>query len=260
MSLKPIVETLDDVPEALREHFIKREDGKFALDADPEGLETLIEPRIRPLKAALERQKEEAKKSKERLLAFEDVDPDEYRRLKDEDQKRHTKKKAGDGDEAEIEAEIDRRTKEALKRHEQEKEGVEARLRETETLLDTQVKDSAIKTAAIDVGVRKKSVEAAVLLARPYVKRDGLKTLVVDDEGEVRYGKSGEPMSLKDLVEEIATNHDLLEGSEGTGTSHQGGKSGRMPTKKASEMSQSEKRAFIREHGVDEWEKFIERG
>jgi ATP-dependent Clp protease ATP-binding subunit ClpC len=81
MALKAILETLDDVPEALRELYTQVED-RFVLDLE----EVDNHPGVRNLKSAFEREKEDRRKAREEKKALEerlaevaDLDPGEAR-------------------------------------------------------------------------------------------------------------------------------------------------------------------------------------
>lgn len=79
MTLPAILETLDDAPEALREHYVAHEDGRFRLAV--EGMEHADD--VRALKTALEREKEARREAKAALDAererFDGLDPEAAR-------------------------------------------------------------------------------------------------------------------------------------------------------------------------------------
>lgn len=91
MALKMILETLDDVPEALHEFYTEK-DGKYVLDA--EGVDD--HPAVASLKNAYRSEQERRRKLTTELAAEkaktadlpEDFDPDEWARLKAEEEAR----------------------------------------------------------------------------------------------------------------------------------------------------------------------------
>ena len=76
MSLKLIVDSLDAVPEALRDLYAKSEDGKFHLGVD--GIEDTT-----ALKKALKTERDARATFEKQLKTFEGIDPEEAKALRE---------------------------------------------------------------------------------------------------------------------------------------------------------------------------------
>src|ERR1051326_2181034 len=94
MALKAILDSLDSVPEGLREHYKKHDDGKYRLDA--EGVED-----VGGLKSALEKERTESKttaqKLKELTEQLGDLDPVKAREALTKLQEMEDKKMISEG-------------------------------------------------------------------------------------------------------------------------------------------------------------------
>lgn len=97
MGLKSVLDSIEDVAEGLREHYVQGEDGKFYLDA--EGVESL------PGVAGLRRKRDELLRTnrqlKDQATTYEGFDLEEYDRLKQAeiDAKNEARNKSGNIDE-----------------------------------------------------------------------------------------------------------------------------------------------------------------
>jgi hypothetical protein len=79
MPIKAIYENESDIPEVLKEHYVQRND-KWELQA--EGVKTQAD--VDRLQEALRKEREDARKAKERAAAFGDLDPKTVQAMRDE--------------------------------------------------------------------------------------------------------------------------------------------------------------------------------
>lgn len=207
MALKLIVEKLDEVPEASRGLYVER-DGKFHLDVD--GLEDTS-----GLKSALEKERQARKDLDKRLAALKDVDPEEYRRLKDEADAKEREKLEKDAD---------------LKRLSDKMTAKEREFSEKEAKLLGEIRtmrlDDSLKAAAIAHGVHKDYLDdfVTVLKARHVKLGDDLKLQVLDADGDPS------TLTLDDLMKDMkGKKPGYFEGSSSSGggsQQHRGGGGG----------------------------------
>lgn len=205
--LRALLDTLDGVPEALRDLYTVGEDGKFRLDA--EGVED-----VSGLKSALERTKRELRDAKGKLPeGFDPAKWDELLALQEEFAKgRLTEKQREEFDSLKRQLQ-DQHTKELTKRDQRITALADALRRELITSRAT----SAIAAA-----------KGSVRLLLPHVERqskvveqeDGsFVPVIVDEEGHTRIGDGGRNMSYEEFVAELRTNKEFLGAFEGTGSS-----------------------------------------
>lgn len=226
MSLKAVVEKLDDAPEAVRSFYQER-DGKFVLaveEADGFSLEN-----VGGLKSALGKERQSRESLEREIVKFKDIDPDRAREAlakweefqsidpaKEADKIAHTKFEAAKA--------------QLLKSHE---EAIKPLSERNQRL-----------SGAVDALTRKQQATAAIAEARgavelllPHVlghtkvkETDAGEFVVevVDAAGQTRFGTDGNPMTVKALVEEMRGNETFARAFDGDG--HTG--SGKQPDKK----------------------------
>lgn len=246
MALPLIVDSIDAVPEAVRDQY-KEVDGKYRLDLD--GYE---DPSA--LKSALQKEREAAKNAARQAKAWESLgkSPDEIQELLAAQEKANEERlnKAGEWDKLKQQM-----NEQFTKEKQQLLDSLTAKGRAIEKhLIDAQA------TAAI---AELKGVPALLL---PHVKasvrvveEDGEYSVrVVDASGNPRVNAQGDYLSIKDLVSEMRQSDIFGRAFEATGTT--GGSSSQVkgPTgadkpKKAADMSSAEKAKFIGEHGLNAW-------
>lgn len=219
----PILDTLDAAPEGLRDYYVQHEaDGKFYPDVPVETL-----PATEGLRNTLRKYKEhvpDANKLPEllqRLNAVKDVDPEEYRRLKEEAKSRPGApdlEKIQKEHKAELEQVQTAAQKEILTaREETERERAAAR----EFYLDS------VLTAAINAEDGWPHMIAHELRRFIQVERDGATGRflhhVIGENGEKRIKDSvGNPFTLKDLVASYKAREEWGGAFKAAGTSGSG--------------------------------------
>ena len=233
-----VVETLDDVPENLRELYMEA-DGKFRLDA--EGVED-----VSGLKSTLEKLKRESKDARDALKKYDGFDPEEYQRLKEAADNAEQTKLQTEGKWEEMK---DRLTK----TFEKERATLSGELSKRDQFIERLLIENELNGAIERAGVlpeHRKAVRAMLREAGPKVVADG-------DEYRGLLGD----VSIAEYVESWAKTEEAAyylpaEGKGGSGArdSKGGGGGGRKPYK---EMGEQDKIDFIDKHGKDEFIKHM---
>lgn len=170
------------------------------------------------------------------------------------------KQKAREAEEAAKQAELEKAKKagdheQLYKSSEAEREKLAQQLAELQqSIHQEKVSSTALKMAADIADGSNAEIMADYIAKRLKYTDDGVK--VLDASGELTVS------SLDDLKAEFKTSprfQSLVRGNQASGSGALGGERGSASkTKKASEMTRSEKSAFIAEHGVDGWTKHVE--
>ena len=200
---------------------MKVENGKPVFENDDEkaAFETLLNAETAGLKANRDALLEEAKK----LKPLKDIDPAEYRTLKEQAAKAEEERaiKAG---------EFDNLKKQLLDAHNKEKAALEAKIAQLGKSLEENV---LIATATQAIAAEKGSA----LLLMPHVRSrtkldDNGNPVVVDETGNVRVGSDGKPLTIAQLVTEMKTDVSTFgrafdaSGQSGSGSQQSNGTGG----------------------------------
>lgn len=169
--LSAVVDSLDAVPETARDLYVEQ-DGKFVLDAD------LTEhPTLKQVRSELGVKEAKERKTRQALEArFKDIDPDRYRQLLEEAEKREHEGKP------DLEKVIEKRLKEFEEKNYkpvvQERDQFKAELR-------TLRLDDKVKAAALKAGVFPEDVDDVLVITKRYFDLDETgKIVVIDDDGD----------------------------------------------------------------------------
>lgn len=219
--LRAVVETLDDIPEALRDAYVQIGDGEgFALDVD-ESVEAL--PRIKTLKGAYERTKSERKRllddlnelKKLRESLPEDFDPAEIEELRAA-AKKNGKADGGGHDEgafAKLREQMEKRSAAEIEKR-------DGRIAVLEREISRRVIDHGVDAALDEAGISPKFKAAA----RALLKERGLVKLVEDDGNfEAIVESDMGPVTAREFVKSWAASDEgrafvmPAEGSGATG-------------------------------------------
>lgn len=164
---------------------------------------------------------------------FEGVDPDEFKRLKDAKRDKDDK----DSDPVQLRKRIEEEFTPKLTDAEKRAADAEAKLAENTI-------DSQLTAALAEAGVAKEFLRA--------VKADlgSSRKVEVTDNGVIVDGKP-----VGDFVKAWAQTDGkpFIAAPDNSGGGGKGGADGGATGKKSSEMTDAEKIAFMREHGVDKW-------
>lgn len=168
-----------------------------------------------------------------KLRKNSEIDPEDYQRLKDENE------------------ELQGKVTEAQKATKKAADDAQKALKQAET------ESSAVRQLLVENGLNEALTKAGV---KPeYLKAAKAmfaKDVQVIADGENRVAKVGDK-ALTDFVSEWAQSDEgkhFVTAPANSGGGASSGKGGNLtPSKKASEMNPAEKAAFIKEHGIDKW-------
>ena len=209
MALTPFADSLDAVPEALREHYVER-DGKYVLQVTPQDGWALED--VAGLKRTLEDRKAREKDARDKLARFEGIDPDEARTAisrpagKDSDEAR-----------AKLRAELE-------EKHARERKILEERAANFEGQLKSKLIDAEAARLLASEGMRG-SYELLIGPIRNRVQAevgdDGAITVkVLDPKGQQMYATRGstvEEASIEDLVRSMRDDAQYMRAFDGSG-------------------------------------------
>lgn len=239
--LNAVVESLDAVPENLRELYVEA-DGKYRLDAD--GVESLVD--TSGLKTALEKERAAAKEAKAALKRYDGLDPEEYQRLKEAADAAEQQKLQTEGKWEEMK---DRLTK----TFEKEKTTLTGELERRDRVIEQLTVENEITAAIEKAGIlpeHRKAVKALLRMeAAPKVVW----------EGDSPRGLMGD-VAIAEYVESWAKSDEAahyLPSSGANGSGAKGGAGGNPGRKPYKEMNEADKIAFIDKYGKDEFLKHM---
>jgi hypothetical protein len=160
MALKAYIDTIDAIPEPLREHYTEQ-DGKFVLALDED---VKAHPLVKNLQSAFERVKADKQKLATDFAALrervpEDFDPDEYARLKD----------AGPG---KIDEKLAAQREALTKKFTADIQAKEAKIADLTGLIHREKVDGGLTAALVEAGVAKEYMPAVKALLKDRVKLD----------------------------------------------------------------------------------------
>ena len=209
--LKAIVDSLDGIPEPLQELYVLKGD-KYFLDAD--GVED-----VSGLKNALNSEKEERRKAKEALAAFEGIDPVKHKEMLKAQEDADKAKLEGKGAWETLKTQLIDAHNGELKKRDDRITGLLGAVEEF--LVDAQA------TAAIT------SAKGEPVLLLPHVKRqvkvterDGkFSVQVIGKDGQPRIANGkGDPFTIQDLVTEMQADPTFGRAFEAGGAGGSGAK------------------------------------
>lgn len=257
MPIEVVVESLDAVPETLREHYVEK-DGKHVLDVSTDSLRSYFEPETKGLKSALEKERENAKAANAALKNWQALgfdSPEDAKTAIDE----ATKNKGKALSQEEIEDLVQKRAGEVVSAKDKELQEKDGQLNETRSLLDKLVVGDHIKTAALKAGVDETMLDFVTDQAAKHGwTRDGEKAVLKKDGSIVFGSELNTPMTPDEWMPKLIEQYPLIvKESKGPGGQHQNNTSGASTNKKASEMSRAEKSAFISKYSLQAWNEKI---
>lgn len=244
MPLDAVVDTLDSVPEALRDHY-KQDGERYKLDVA--GVE--FPEDVAGLKSALQKEREAAKSAAKRLQDLDGIDVGRYKELLAAEEKREEAEAAKRGEFDKI-----------LARNREKWEADLAAERESRSTVEGQL------TALIRDNEARKALEghkADVDLLLPHVL-DKVQVIVGDDgqrrtvvrgaEGAPRMNDEGKEMTISELVAEMAQSDRYAAGfpatvKKGGGAAANGAGRASGGSFDPRTATDAEKVAFIGKHG-----------
>lgn len=210
---------------------------------------------VSALKNALARKKKEAADAKRQLAAFEGIDPDEYRTLKEREEELERQQ-------AEAKGKYDEALQKATAKLQKQVEDAEAKASDLQQRYESRLKRTEAQQAIVEAGGEDLELLGEYVERR--LKVDGEDVRVVDEKGDFRDNEDGEPMTVSQFVEELKGRDGFKKlfrgrGSSGTGmTGFSKGQSGTAtaPTN-GKQMSPAQAAEYIREHGAEAYQQAI---
>jgi hypothetical protein len=213
------IESLEDLPESLHEHYTKSDDG-FVLNVAG----------VAP-KKKLDEFRDNNKKLQEELDRLKFVDLDEYKNLKAAAESDSTK---GLVQEHDVEELVGKRVNEMRDTHQKEVNKLSKQLEKSNSQLETLLIDNSVTHTATKHRVKEGAIDDVLLRAKKVFRVENGEVIAYDNVGEKAYGKNGEALSINDWIGDLEKNAGhLFQDSTGAGT--QGNKpSFSAPTTQAS--------------------------
>jgi len=232
MPLKLTVDKLEDVPEALRENY-QEKDGKFILAVD--GLEdnAAAQKTIENLRRVERERTAEIEKTRKEIATWkkfgksqEDIEK-ALSRLDELEEKNLENK----GDFETLKAQLVEKTQEQLKKSEKRAADAEAKATQIEREREQERLESVLKDA---IAAGKGKLRALMPIVKQFVeirREDGaIKYVVIDDNKEPRRNlegpRAGEPMTIAELIADLADQEEYAGNFVGTGNSGGGARQG----------------------------------
>ena len=200
MSLKLTVDSLDEIPEGVRDLYQETESGKFALQVEgavPKQRLDEFRETNRTLKSQLDQVQEQMKK-------FEGVDLETYQKLLEEQDKARGKKLLEEGD---VEKLVNERVTKVVSKKDQELQEREQRINGLESQLSTLLIDNELKDVAIRAGVLETAVPDVIMRGRQQFRLMDGKAVAVDQQGNKIYGDDGvSPLTMNEWITSLKSN------------------------------------------------------
>ena len=234
--LKPVIASLEEVPEALRGEYKPIGDGRFMLDTNVEE-----HPQLSALKSSLINAREERNQAKDKLQALAGVDPAKYQELLKQETLIKEGKLIAEGKLDELVALRTTALREDLTG---KLTAAETKTKEMQATLDRLVIDNAVHAAAAKTGVRKTAVPDVIERARSmFSTKDGVAVAV--QNGQVVYGKDGvTPLGIEEWLSGLPTAAPhLFEDSKGGGAV--GGAPATKPATGPGVVSRGDQQGFL---------------
>lgn len=220
MPLKSVVDSLDGLDKSVHDMYSKGQDGKFYLSVEgmvPSSRLDEFRTNNIELKKALEK--------------YDGIDPEKYRQLTEQEKKIREKKLIEAG---EIDKVVEERVKAMKEEHTTTMKTVTTERDTLQAKLSSVLIDSAVKSAAIAIGVIPTAVDDVVLRAKATFSMKNGEVVPLDAKGNVIYGKDGTtPLSVDEWVKGLKQSAPhLFEGMKGSGAAGSRGGPGSVDVSK----------------------------
>lgn len=263
MALRAIIgaDELEGIPEGIREHYKKLDDGTHVLDVTADKGYELAN--TGNLKTSLSQERARADKAENALRKFDDIDPDKAK---------EAIRKMAEFATINPEKEADRLANEKVEaiktqlveQHSNEVSGLKSTIASQDKELDKLTRQNDIQRAFEKHGGNTTLLMPHALnRTRSILSDNGQRRIeVLDDAGNARLNSDGSFMAVDALVAEMKASDDFSAGFAGTGNTGSGSPPGKTNTpagtapavnKRAQDMTTDEKSAYIAEHGQDKW-------
>lgn len=191
------------------------QDGQQDEAAVAPDIEARIAEATKGLKANRDQALREAKQARERLAAFEGVDPEEFKTLKTAAQEAERKRLASEGDFKSLE-------KQLVEKYERELENERGTGKKYLTAMERYMIDAAAVSELAKHSDSPKLLLPHVKSRMKVVEQDGeFHARIVDENGNVRIGngQGSSPMTLSELIEEMRQDKEFALAFRGSGSS-----------------------------------------
>jgi hypothetical protein len=191
---------------------------KSVADFTPEqqaAIDAAVAEQVEGLKKNQNELLKESKAAKAKLAAYDGVDPEEYKKLKQAAEEAERKRLQGEGDFKQLEQQLVKKYEGLL---EQERGSV-SRMR---SAMEKHLIDSAALSELAKVSDSPKLLLPHIRGRMKVVEHDGeFHARIVDDSGNIRVGKGqgSSPMTLSELIEEMKSDKEFAPAFRGTGSS-----------------------------------------
>lgn len=272
MPLKSIIAKLEDAPENVRSLYragTAQEDaeGKFVLDVEP--VEGFALENVEGLKSALASERSEHVQSKQKLKAFEGIDPTKAKDAIAKVEELGTLDPKKDVDRL-VDEKVQAQLTQVNERHQGETTKLTKRIESRDALLRrTLVEDAAIKAVTAEKGdpdLLLPHVLPSIQLDLEEDEESGdikPKIKVIDAKGNIRIGDSqGGNMTIDQLVGEMKKHEKFSRLFEGSGHTGTGDNPPRKPNgnggaQKLSQMSRKDRASLINEIGLEQFQERV---
>lgn len=188
MTLKSVIDSLDGIPEAVRDSYVER-DGKYHLAVEGMVPKDRLDE-FRTNNIALKRERDDL------MARFDGVDLDRYRELVDKAEKERSRKLIDAGKVDELVAE---RVNAMKADHDKEVKRLADENARITSQLEGLVIDGAIRDAAMKAGARPEAIEDFLYRGRQIYRLQDGRAVPMEGDRPI-YGKSGAPMEIGEWV------------------------------------------------------------
>lgn len=221
MTLKFVVDNLENLDESVAALYSKHDDDKFYLKVD--GAVS---------KSKLDEFRNNNIELMNKLETFKDVDVDKYTAMVQKQLEIEKKKMIPS---AKVEEMVSERVKTMQSEYDTKEKDLSSRLDISNRQLESLLIDSTVRRGANDKKVLDTAVDDILLRAKSTFKIEDGKAIPYDGDGDIQYGKTGsDPMSVGEWLDGLSkTAPHLFKQSHGSGAQHQRGP-GNIDTSKLS--------------------------
>lgn len=206
MPIEQIFDTKEAAPEFVREHLIEN-DGKWVFKAELPG-------EVTGLKTALQSERAAKAAAEKALKGFEGIDPAKAREMLSAQQKAEEDKAKAQGDWENWKAQMQQQ-------HLAEKQALEQKLSQAEREYETEFVDAKLIAEIANAKGRARLLKNHV--GAKSVVEDGKRVIrIYDEAGQLRYGKSGAPLTVAERLEEMKRDPEFMVAFEGSGAAGSG--------------------------------------
>ncbi|KWT70760.1 Phage protein [Hyphomicrobium sulfonivorans] len=251
--LKAIIDTVDGLPDAVKEHYKQGDDGKFVLTVEAVNGFSLED--VTGLKNALGKERSTREALEKATAKFKDLDPDKAREalakmaeLSEIDPQKEADKLA--------QAKVDAIKAQLLESHGKDLKTRDDTLSAYRTQIEKLLIDSAATSALADAKGSIDLLLPHIRNAARVVEKDGAFAVeIVKPDGSPKVNGKGDNMSITELVAEMRQSDVFgrafeASGHSGTGKGPSNGTGGTGQLKR-SQMTNKQKADYIAEHGQE---------